>query len=87
MQQTSKLRCKCWAKQALHRRVLQNVMKMVETKECAEADQPEVRSTWSGVGEPVGIKSAMPSALPSAAACWLSTDAHLRCMMLRVGVW
>lgn len=31
-------------------------MKMVETQECAEADQPEVRSTSSGFGDPVNSK-------------------------------
>ena len=35
--------CKCWADHAVRWCVLQNLMKMVETKGCAEADQPEVR--------------------------------------------
>lgn len=56
----------CWANDALHWHVLQNVMKMVETKECAEADQPEVRSTCTGCGDPLGSLSlrSLPLCLP-----------------------
>ena len=49
-QQKSKLRCEFQADHVLHWRVLQNLMKMVETKECGEADQPEVRSARSSFG-------------------------------------
>ena len=48
MQQTGKLQCERWADHVLHGRVVQNLMKMVETKERAKADQPEVRAPSSG---------------------------------------